>query len=464
MSEIKVNKLSSRTGNAVTLGTSGDTFTIPAGVTLTNSGTATGFGSDTDISWQSVKTSDFTAVSGEGYFVNTTSSTITVTLPASPSAGAIVAIVDYAGTFATNKVTINRNGSNIQGQAANPSISTNHRATTLVYADATKGWIPVNDNTTENYGALYTTATGGTVTTSGDFKIHTFTSSSNFVVSQLGNTPSAPAVASYLVVAGGGGAGSGLAGGGGAGGFREGRASGESYTVSPSNAPAGITLSAQTYPITVGGGGASNGSDGGCGSSGSNSVFSTITSTGGGFGAGYGPPGGTGGNGGSGGGGGGNASNSGGSGNTPPVSPSQGNNGGTGTGSSPGRSGGGGGGAAAVGGNSPGSQKFGNGGAGQHTEINPATGAPGTSPVNPSPAGNNYYAGGGGGNGDQTSNSDNNASGRGGVGGGGNGRESGSNATAGSANTGGGGGGGGSGSNNGAAGGSGIVIIRYKYQ
>ena len=77
MSEIKVNKLSSRTGNAVTLGTSGDTFTIPAGVTLTNSGTATGFGSDTDISWQTVKTSDFTAVSGEGYFVNTTSSTIT---------------------------------------------------------------------------------------------------------------------------------------------------------------------------------------------------------------------------------------------------------------------------------------------------------------------------------------------------------------------------------------------------
>ena len=72
MSEIKVNKLSSRTGNAVTLGTSGDTLTIPAGVTLTNSGTATGFGSDSDISWQSVVTSNTTMVAGRGYFVNTT--------------------------------------------------------------------------------------------------------------------------------------------------------------------------------------------------------------------------------------------------------------------------------------------------------------------------------------------------------------------------------------------------------
>ena len=102
MSEIKVNKLSSRTGNAVTLGTSGDTFTIPSGVTLTNSGTATGFGSDSDISWQAVKTADFTAVAGEGYFVNTTSAAITVTLPSSPSAGDKIAVMDYAGTADTS--------------------------------------------------------------------------------------------------------------------------------------------------------------------------------------------------------------------------------------------------------------------------------------------------------------------------------------------------------------------------
>ena len=68
MSEVKVNKISPRSGTTVTLGDSGDTFTIPSGATLTNNGTASGFG----ISWQSsVKTADFTAVAGEGYFVNT---------------------------------------------------------------------------------------------------------------------------------------------------------------------------------------------------------------------------------------------------------------------------------------------------------------------------------------------------------------------------------------------------------
>ena len=80
MSEIKVNKVSSRTGNAVTLGTSGDTFTIPAGVTLTNSGTATGFGSDSDISWQSIVTSNTTMVAGRGYFVDSSGGAITMTL------------------------------------------------------------------------------------------------------------------------------------------------------------------------------------------------------------------------------------------------------------------------------------------------------------------------------------------------------------------------------------------------
>jgi len=282
MSEIKVNKLSSRTGNAVTLGTSGDTFTIPAGVTLTNSGTATGFGSDTDISWQAVKTASFTAVSGEGYFVNTTSGAITVTLPASPSAGAIVAIVDYAGTFATNNLTINRNSSKIQGEDSSPIIATNQRATTLVYADATKGWIPVNDNTTENYGALFTSATGGTATTSGNYKIHTFNSSSNFVVASLGNSGGGGVYASkvdYMVVAGGG-AGHGKTtpgnfengAGGGAGGFREGRVCASAYAQSPIGAPDGLTVAAQTYPITVGAGGA-----GGplAGTAGSSSIFST---------------------------------------------------------------------------------------------------------------------------------------------------------------------------------------------
>ena len=73
MSEVKVNKISPRSGTTVTLGDSGDTFTIPAGATITNSGTASGFGATGSASWDTtVKTSTFTAVAGIGYFVNTT--------------------------------------------------------------------------------------------------------------------------------------------------------------------------------------------------------------------------------------------------------------------------------------------------------------------------------------------------------------------------------------------------------
>ena len=103
MSEIKVNKLSPRTNcGTVQLGDSGDTITIPAGATITNNGTAAGFGSTGEVSWDTTKkTTGFTAVSGVGYFCDTTSAAFTVTLPATPSAGNVVAISDYAGTSGT---------------------------------------------------------------------------------------------------------------------------------------------------------------------------------------------------------------------------------------------------------------------------------------------------------------------------------------------------------------------------
>ena len=115
MSKIEVNTVDKASGSTVTiggsgtnvtLGVSGQTVTIPSGVTLTNSGTATGFGSDSDISWQAVVTSNTTMVAGRGYFVNTTGGAITMTLPASPSIGDTVMIVDYASTFATNNLTL----------------------------------------------------------------------------------------------------------------------------------------------------------------------------------------------------------------------------------------------------------------------------------------------------------------------------------------------------------------------
>ena len=142
MSEVKVNKISPRTAcGTVTLGDSGDTITIPSGVTIANSGTQTGFGRAGSVNWQtSIKTGDFTAANGEGYFINTTSGAVIMTLPASPSVGDIVAFKDYAGTFDTNNLTVNRNGSNIIGGTINPIVEVEGQAGTLVYGDATQGW------------------------------------------------------------------------------------------------------------------------------------------------------------------------------------------------------------------------------------------------------------------------------------------------------------------------------------
>jgi len=92
-------------------------------------------------SWQAVKTSDFTAAAGEGYFVNTTSGAITATLPSSASIGDEVSIIDYAGTADTNNITIGRNSHKIQGASADLTVSVERAAFTLVYVDSTQGWL-----------------------------------------------------------------------------------------------------------------------------------------------------------------------------------------------------------------------------------------------------------------------------------------------------------------------------------
>jgi len=461
MSEIKVNKISPRTAcGTTTLGDSGDTFTIPAGVSITNNGTASGFGATGAASWNTtVKTGDFTAVAGEGYFVNTTSGAVNVTLPSSPSAGAVVAIKDYANTFDTNAVNILRNGSNIGGLAENSILSTEGIAVTLLYIDATKGWLVTDDGLQSSApGPEFVVATGGTVATCGNFKIHTFTGPGTFTVTSAGN-PLGSATVDYLVVGGGGGGGEYYGAGGGAGGARmsSGAASG-CYTVGPlGSGVSGLPVPATTYPITVGAGGAGTtsgtptpGGSGFDGIPGNTSSFSTITSAGGGHGAGSQGPARDGGPGGSGGGGTGGppaAASDGGSGNTPPVSPPQGQNGGP---SVPGCQGGGwGGGATAAGGasNSPNGSGGTRGGTGVANNINGTTGQP--------CSGSRYYAGGG--NSSQISYPNQPL---GGLGGGGAGPGSPSPLAVGQANTGGGGGG------NAApgSGGSGVVVIRYKFQ
>jgi hypothetical protein len=444
MSKVEVNQISSQCGSTLTIGQSGDTVTLACGATQT------GFGRTGTVDWDTTaKTASFTAVSGNGYFVNTTSGAITVTMPAG-SAGDIVSLADYTNTWQTNAVTVTPNGSDkIGGINANAILSTEGQSVTFVYVDATEGWKNIQDSTSNVIGNAFIVATGGTITTCGNCKIHTFTGPGTFCVSQV-HPCAANNLVSYMVVAGGSGGASTQGGGGAAGGFREYKSPVTPYTASPLDGNPGgtsITVTASPFPITVGGGGTGRTHPSSCnGGTGSNSIFSSITSAGGGGGGQFN---GGGANGGSGGGGGGNGpGNAGGTGNTPPVSPSQGNNGGAGN--QPDGAGGAGGGAGAVGGCSiPSPLNGGTGGAGVATAISGSS---------------TTYAGGGGG-GAKTG-----AGGVAGSGGGGSGG-SGNNptpivATAGTTNTGGGGGGGGNcgGTQDSAAGGSGIVIIRYKYQ
>ena len=113
-------------------------FEILSGSTITNSGTASGFST---IDWQSVVTGNTTMVASRGYFVNTTSGAITMTLPSSASIGDTVAIIDYAGTADTNNITVGRNSHKIQGDASDLTVSTERAAFRLVYVDSTQGWL-----------------------------------------------------------------------------------------------------------------------------------------------------------------------------------------------------------------------------------------------------------------------------------------------------------------------------------
>ena len=468
-STIKVNNIQNQCGaniinessNTITIGASGDTVTLASGASQS------GFGRSGSVDWETTpKTSTFTAANGEGYFVDTSSGAVTANLPAG-SAGAIVAFADYTRTFGTNALTITPNGSEkIGGIAQNSIIDISGQALTLVYVDGTEGWINVqNAEDTETGAPPFICASGGTVTTSGNCKIHTFTGPGTFTVNSVAGTCSATRnLVSYMVVAGGGGGGgstsSGI-GGGGAGGFREVVSPNSPYTGSPLQGyctPGNrVTVTATAFPITVGGGGAGSTTSSGTGvngSKGADSIFSTITSAGGGGGVGACFPVSTK-CGGSGGGSGGAAAPTqiAGTGNTPPVSPAQGTNGAKGS-YGPHYTGGGGGGASEAGVAGP-SSAGGRGGAGTPTQIT-------ASAVS--------YAGGAGGGvvacgGSPTGLPAGAASpcGTGGAGGGPNGPTA---ATAGTTNRGGGGGGGGGYPTpvNGAAGGSGIVVIRYRYQ
>ena len=392
-------------GSTITLGSCGATIALACGASQT------GFGRTGTVDWcTTAKTAPFTGVSGKGYFVNTTCAAVTVTLPATPTAGDIVSIKDYATTFETNYVTICRNGSKIGSICANPVLNTGGQSITLIYVDGTQGWLNIQTDETIK----------------GAYEVQ------------------------YLVLAGGGGGGKDYGAGGGAGGYRTICSQtfsvnvGTAYPIVVGSGGTGITASQaeDSQPLTLG--------------KGSDSSFNTITSTGGGGGGSgggnnVGSPGGSGG-------GGRGPGRAAGTGNTPPVSPPQGNPGATGV-NTPclyrGQGGGGAGAAAAC---------TDNGAIGAVTTIF------GSSPIassygEPGPAPGRYFGGGGGaGAGLWPPGA---AYGGGGIGGGGNGKANpaqpcGPTTWAGLTNMGGGGGGGNnSPADTGANGGSGIVIIRH---
>jgi hypothetical protein len=409
------------------------------------------------VDWDTTpKTGTVTAVSANGYFVNTTSGAITVNLPAA-SAGDIVAVADYASTAATNNITVEPNGSEkINGVNDGYTISTAGLAVTLVYVDSTRGWKSVTGSDADATGTVpaYVTATGGSPcagATSGDYKIHSFTGDAALCVSSAGNACGSNTI-DYLAIAGGGGGGSCYAGGGGAGGYRESVPSPAAWTGSPIANPGNARpVTATPYSIVVGAAGAAGCGPQTAGGDGGVSTFSDITSAGGGGGATEHPtvPGSVGRDGGSGGGGGYGPGAVGGSGNTPTTSPAQGFDGGTGTTGGPGYAGGGGGGAGAVGADAVAPGGSGVGGTGV------------TSCISATPTARGGGGGGAGGGGPTQPFTP----AAGGAGGGGAGAPPSPGAgVAGTVNTGGGGGGGNRHTVLGGAGGSGLVIIRYKFQ
>ena len=133
MSEVKVNKITPRSGTAVTIGDAGDTVDLSNATVTLPEGTG-------GLSY-SAKTSDFNAVTGFAYIVDTTSGAVTATLPSSASIGNQIHFIDGSGTFDTNNLTVARNSHKIQGLAENLVVSTERAGFSLIYYNVANGWV-----------------------------------------------------------------------------------------------------------------------------------------------------------------------------------------------------------------------------------------------------------------------------------------------------------------------------------
>ena len=134
MSTIEVDKVIPQSGTNLQIGEAGDTVNLSTATVNLPSGVG-------GTAWQAVKTSNFNAVAGEGYFVNTAAGAVTVTLPTSASIGDEVSVIDYGATADSQNIIIGRNGHKIQGAASDMTVATERAAFTLVYVDATQGWL-----------------------------------------------------------------------------------------------------------------------------------------------------------------------------------------------------------------------------------------------------------------------------------------------------------------------------------
>ena len=213
----------SQSGTTITLGASGDTISLASGASQT------GFGRTGTVDWITTPKvtgdSPVTGVSGKGYFMNTTAGTITLNLPAG-SAGDIISLADYAGTWQTYSVTVSPNGTEKIGGANETAVlNIEGQSVTLVYVDSVQGWVNTMDSTSNVRGASFINATVSgscnTLTNSscGNYKIATFKNPGTFCVSALSSTP-ANNVVDYVIVGGGGAGpatsgGDGISGGGG---------------------------------------------------------------------------------------------------------------------------------------------------------------------------------------------------------------------------------------------------------
>lgn len=198
------------------------------------SNVGSGSASSGGVSWQPVQNTNFVAVKNNGYLVNTATGNVTVTLPASPTFGDTITVVDYGGVATSNAIIFNPNGNKILSNTSNVYAQSSSESIGLVYTDTNKGWIPY-------YG---------------------------FTSPPIGIYP-----INALIVAGGAGGGSQRGGGGGAGGLI--------YQSSVNVIPG------TSYAVSIGSGGTGGAAPGGnIGANGGNSSVFGLTAIGGGGGGG----------------------------------------------------------------------------------------------------------------------------------------------------------------------------------